>query len=458
MYVKTVIIGGGFHGINLACMLQEKDQNYLLLEQATLLDAWKSSRWEAFQMNTPHGCNRLYGQVDEIDDKSIGQDFQKECAAWEQHVNDKKLRYKQHHRVVNVCPLQEVSFKMKQDDSNKNEPARFSLQVEELKDDLSTSTCTITITCRNVVCCTGENAVPKLPAVASEWPKDLLQMHSKDFKSSDQFSDNNDNNSKAVLVVGSGQSGCQIASLLAAEGKKVWLCTGKSNGIFASYRQDSLLTWLKRTGFDKLTNEMRQTMPNGEQLRYAKSPIVGAGRSLSFFSLARQGVTILGSLDRIQDDHVILQANRVAHVQQSVNTYNFHCASVRKWIASQPESVQATIAPETPTTGFPEPEWEPIPELETEEGPLRLPLADCVGVIWCTGYHSSVASYLQNNFPEALASDLDARTNSPHALFSLTVPGLYYAGFPWAHTAVSSFLLGAECDQQLILDKIVNDM
>jgi hypothetical protein len=56
-----------------------------------------------------------------------------------------------------------------------------------------------------------------------------------------------------------------------------------------------------------------------------------------------------------------------------------------------------------------------------------------------------------------MITDLDVRTNSPHTLFSLTVPGLYYAGFPWAHTAVSALLMGAKVDQQLILDKIVND-
>jgi putative flavoprotein involved in K+ transport len=457
MFVETVIIGGGFAGINLACMLQQQEdqQDYLLLEQETLLDVWKNSRWDAFQLNTPHGCNRLYGQTyedDGIDEDSVGRDFPQELAAWEQYVADQKLRYKEHHRVLSVRPRSH----------NKNNigdsRARFSLVVEELKhhENYQGVVGHLVFTCRNVVCCTGENAVPILPAVAAEWPKELLHMHSKDFKSPDQFADDK----KAVLVVGSGQSGCQIASLLREAGKTVWLCTGSSNGIFASYRQDSIFTWMKRLGFDKLTNEMRQQMPHGEEMRYAKSPIVGAGKALSYFSLARQGVTILGSLEKIQDGaHLVLKPNRVAHVQQSVASYNKHCASVKTWLANQPESseIHATLAPETRTTGFPEPEWEPVPELETEEGPLRLPLANCQGVIWCTGYRSSVASYLSKYCQDVMASDLDVRTNSPHTLFSQAVPGLYYAGFPWARTAVSALLMGTQVDQQLIIDKIIND-
>jgi putative flavoprotein involved in K+ transport len=392
MYAKTVIIGGGFSGINLACMLQQEEQqkdqqDYLLLEQKTLLDVWKNNRWEAFQLNTPHGCNRLYGQTyedDGIDEHSVGRDFPKELAAWEQYVAAQKLRYKEHHRVLSVRP-----WSCDPPGSHDNmgySRARFSLVVEELKDhaDYQGLVDTIVITCHNVVCCTGENAVPILPAVAAECPQELLRMHSKDFKSPDQFPDDK----KAVLVVGSGQSGCQIASLLAEEGRTVWLCTGSSNGIFASYRQDSIFAWMKRLGFDKLTNEIRQRMPNGEEMRYAKSPIVGAGKALSYFSLARQGVTVLGSLEKIQDkNYLVLKPNRVAHVKQSVATYNKHCASVKTWLANQPESseIHATLAPETETTGFLEPEWKPVPELEIEEGPLRLPLADCQGVVWSFG-------------------------------------------------------------------------
>jgi putative flavoprotein involved in K+ transport len=494
MFVDTVIIGGGFCGVNIALHLQEKKMNgadddddfdYLIVEKDTLLSQWKTARWDDFQLNTPHVANRLYGQVDDLNDSSLGQDFKnQELAIWQQHIAKNNLRYKEHCTVVSVQTLQTLPTTEKDmaDSNNNDRRSRFVIELEptmrkndnaaeqkkedggEGDDHHHDITSRTTLTCRNVICCSGQCAVPKIPFDLSCKLKEMqepihnnnrnhiVQMHSSEFKGPQQFPDDNN---RAILVVGSGQSGVQIADLLADHGKRVWLCTSdKAAGVYRSFRGEDLFVWTLRRGFFQTTNEMRQALPNSEALRYKMNPVVGSARPISYASLARKSVQILGSLQDVQNDQFIIANNRLEHVQHLTATYEASRELIREWIASQPDHVVATFAglPETL-----EPEYEPEPSLLEDNGPLQLSLDDCQGVIWCTGYTSSVHSYLYKIPPRALAVDMDARTGSPDVLISETTPGLYYAGFPWVRTAGSAILLGFDADAKVLVDHLVSE-
>jgi putative flavoprotein involved in K+ transport len=512
MFVDTVIIGGGFCGVNIALNLQEKmkdddDFDYLIVEKDTLLSQWRTARWDDFQLNTPHGANRLHGQQpvdDGLDDASLGQDFKnEELAIWEQHIAKSKLHYQEHCTVVSVqttTPLQQTTEKddnAAAGDSNNNSDSRRGRFVIELEptmrniddtagaeqrteeggggqgedhhDDIIARG-TTTLTCRNVICCTGQCAVPKIPSDLScklnermqqqqpmnhGNPNNIVQMHSSEFKGPQQFPDP----TRAILVVGSGQSGVQIADLLADRGKRVWLCTSNNAaGVYRSFRGEDLFVWTLRRGYFETTNEMRQAMPSerSEALRYKMNPVVGSARPISYASLARKGVQILGSLQDVQKDQFIIASNRLDHVQHLTATYEASRDLIREWIASQPEHVVATFAGGTLPEETCEPEYEPEPSLLEDNGPEQMSLQDCQGVIWCTGFTSSVQSYLYKLPTHVLAVDMNARTRSPDVLISETAPGLYYAGFPWVHTAGSAILLGFDADAKVLVDHLAS--
>jgi putative flavoprotein involved in K+ transport len=444
MYVETAIIGGGFSGLNTALMLQEKGSDYIVLERDTLCNVWKNQRWDGFEFNTPHEFNRFFNQVDDIPDDQCGKDFKKQIKLWEEHVLEHSVNFRENQKVQGLKFIEDGS-----------DGPRFSMEIQPTKNGASSTDEMWTVTARNVICCTGAFNVPTLPPGAEKWPDYLTQMHSIDLKEPEQFPDRE----KAILVVGSGQSGCQIADYLAKKGKQVWLATGSANGVLRTYRGKHMFYWVKMLGMDTMTTDMLKQMPNAEEVRYFSPPHVGSGAPISYFSLARQGVTILGRFDGIQEQpevkqsRIIFKDDRIAHVEKAVASYENTGNKIKQWIANQPTEVQATLPPETPETSLPEPEWEPIPELLESNGPLSLPLDDCQGVIWCTGFHSNARTYL----PETVTTlDLDERTQAPDHWKSKVHPGLYYIGFPWVRTFSSSVLPGISVDQEFIVNDIVN--
>ena len=425
--VQTVIIGGGHAGVNLALWLQRTHRlsDYIILEQAgSLLDSWRTKRWDSFQLNTPHRLNLLHGQVPFLDCENVsGQDFDRQLQGWMSHIEKNKLKYRTNSRVQQVV--------RKTDDDK----ARFVVHTRT-GDEFG---------CHNVVCCSGENAIPKLPKVAGKVPGSIKSIHSGEFNGPQQFPGD-----RAILVVGSGQSGMQIADLLATSGKDVWLCSSLTPGVMRSYRGEDLFVWLHdRMKHTKITNEIRQSLPNGNQMRYSKKPFTGTSKAISYFSIARKGVKVLGSLEDITEQTVLIRKNRSQNVKASVAGYEKFLGMLRDFVSKQPKEVQASYAPEEN-----ELEWGPVDELLKDNGPREVSGDLFQGIIWCTGFHSAVQSYL--NIPEA-QDDFNSRTGSPDYIASPSVPGLYYAGFPWVRISGSDMLLGFEEDDRFLSAMIAND-
>jgi putative flavoprotein involved in K+ transport len=430
MFVDTVIVGGGHCGVNLALWLQQEHHydSYLIIEAKEVFAAWKFSRWNGFQLNTPHNFSLLHGQPvsTELDPTTLGSDFDKQLKGWLSYIQEANLNIREGCRVTSIKRL----------DQSKHEKARFCVETD--KDP---------ILCRNVICCSGENAVVKQPsALSSKLPSTIPQVHSRNFSSPEQFPDS----TKAILVVGSGQSGVQIADWLADHHKKVWLATSMCSGTPRYYRGRNVMEWFHQMGLTDTTDEQRKALPHGEIMRYATKPFVGSKHAISYFSLARKGVQILGSLNDVQDNQFIFNENRLEHIQKSVESYDATCKMVKEYAANLEDDTQLESL--NGTNDLPEPEWEPVPDLLKSNGPLTIDLEECQGVIWCTGFSSNVATYLEQ-IPEAL-EDLDPITKSPAVMQSKYIDGLYYSGFPWLYGATSDLLSGFDREHKLLSEWI----
>jgi putative flavoprotein involved in K+ transport len=460
-FVETIIVGGGHCGVNLACWLQQQNEpknnngkqqqaNYLLLERReSLLHQWRHFRWNDFQLNTPHRFSKLHGQDEDdlLPDDRTGEFFSRQLQLWDKHIEKQQLRYQTGFTVTSVTATT----------PNSDDPAcRFLVQgirQEGNDDDEEEAGVQQSYMASNVVICTGLYAVPTIPLSKSKLDDTVKVIHSRDFRSADQFPDADE---KLILVVGGGQSGVQIADSLASSGKKVALCTSKVPGISRTYRGRDLFLWLSDMGLLTMTNEQRDAKfppERSKAMKYGKLPIIGGTKSVSPFSLHRAGVEILGSFkDVVSDndgvDHLEIKPDRSENVQASLTGHRTYKQMIAGWLEQHPDHGDYQD-----DTG--DPAWDcVVEELLQEPGRLRIPVSEVQGIVWCTGYQPDF-SFLR--IPAAIENDFDDVRGTPKQLASAAVPGLYYSGFPWLNTFQSANLVGFDVDHELIFNKIVQE-
>ena len=154
---------------------------------------------------------------------------------------------------------------------------------------------------QNVVVATGMYQRPKIPAFSSGLPTDILQLHSGQYRNPAGLPPG------AVLVVGSGQSGCQIAEELYKSGRRVYHSIGSAGRAPRRYRGKDAYEWLVLAGFFDRTPDM---LPS-PKARFAPDPHLsgaGGGHTLNLHRFARDGVTLLGHLRGVSDGRLDVAA------------------------------------------------------------------------------------------------------------------------------------------------------
>ena len=147
------------------------------------------------------------------------------------------------------------------------------------------------MTAETVVLCTGAYQRPHRPAGAATLPADLFQLDVEDYRSPTQLPPG------PVLVVGSGQSGCQIAEELYQSGRQVFLACGRAPWAPRRIGDHDMFWWSVETGFfdaplSSLPNPAARLTPNPQATGS------GGGHDLHYRTLRRLGVILLGHLDR----------------------------------------------------------------------------------------------------------------------------------------------------------------
>ena len=187
--IDVVVIGAGQAGVSLSYFLQKRGVRHIVLEKATAFSAWER-RWDSFKMNTPNWMNELPGAP---------QNFARDSSRSEIGSRADALEYFGAYLKSVSPPLQEHTEVTK---------------VRQLEDGLwSVDTPGKTYRCRSVAVCTSPYPAPKVPDLARNLSPDVAQMHSVQFRNSQQIPPG------AVLVVGSGSSGVQICEDLARAGR-----------------------------------------------------------------------------------------------------------------------------------------------------------------------------------------------------------------------------------------------
>lgn len=403
--INTVIIGGGHAGLTLSMILQERDVPHVIFEKnARPFEVWRSERWDEFLMNTPHSLNRLYGQADDLPDVA-GLPVASCLAAWDAHLEQAQPPLRLRHTVTCVATA---------DDSG-------DLVVEwQAADGSSGVTCA-----RNVVAATGFMQVPKIPACARRLPPAILQLNSTNFKRTTQL------HPGAVLIVGAGKTGVQVADLLLRAGKEVYLSTSRVRCGPLTFRGKSLAYALIDTG---LLTQTKEQVP--EAVVHTRSEAMGgADRPIGYHSLARLGARLLGRLEDISADgrKIFLRDDLAENIQYAQDSYEQILANLTELAEGNPAfegcpplEREAELEPYAPLLAY------------ADHAPLELDLetAGITSVIWATGFTGSFPWLAIDSVRKAYAGyPLPTNCATPH-------PGFFWLGFPFARTRLSFFLIG----------------
>jgi putative flavoprotein involved in K+ transport len=281
----------------------------------------------------------------------------------------------------------------------------------------------------NVVVATGLFQAPKLPPFAAALPPRVLQLHSGQYRRPDALPPG------AVLVVGSAQSGCQIAEELYQSGRTVYLSTCPAGRAPRRYRGRDGYYWAMDLGFFDRTADQLPSL----QARFAASLQLsgqGGGHTLNLHQFARDGVQLLGRTQGVADGRLYFAPDLRENL-----------ASGDRFEAEFIQGIDRLIE----RTGYAAPPEElpvlrdgyALPQVEA----LDLGRADIRSVIWANGYRFDF-SLVQAPVFEPNGFPITARGVT-------AAPGLYFLGVPWLHTAKSGMLLGVGADAQHVAAHIV---
>jgi putative flavoprotein involved in K+ transport len=400
--VNTIVVGGGQAGLSVSHYLTKRAVEHVVLEQADRPgDAWRSHRWDSFTLNTPRWQSRVPGVRYSEDDPDGFMPKQEVVTHLEALAS--RLPVRTRARVTSIA---------------RNKRGDYVVTVAGGEP----------IEARNVVMATGLYQTPKFPRLARDLPAEIKQLHSDNYRNPEQLLPG------AVLVVGSAQSGAQIAEELYGAGRKVYLATGRAGRTPRRYRGKDANWWFARMGhYDRTVGEL----PSPKAKFAGKPHISGTrgGHTINLHQFARDGVTLLGRLEGVEDDIVKLKGDLHSNL-----------AAADRAEAELVKTIDAYVA----DTGIVAPE-ETLPvlrdgfdqEILTE---LDLTAAGIANVIWATGYSFDFSLV---RLPITDGDGFPIQTRGVTAF-----PGLFFVGLPWLHTAKSGLIYGLSEDASFVADRI----
>ena len=399
--VDALVVGAGQAGVAMSEHLGKCGVPHLVLERHRIAERWRSERWDSLVANGPAWHDRFPGM--EFPGANPDDFVHKEKVA------DYFLAY-----------AESISA-----------PVRCGVDVKEVHRKVGArgfhvKTSHGVIEVENLVAATGAFQRPIVPALV---PGDagLMQIHSSAYKNPDQLPHG------AVLMVGAGSSGVQIAEELSLAGKRVYLSVGPHDRPPRSYRQRDYCWWLGVLGkWDAPAKK-----PGAEHVTIAVSGASG-GHTIDFRQIAAQGVTLLGRTVSYKDGVMFFRADLAENLARGDANYLSLLDEADAYTASN-----GLDLPEEPDSRkiLPDPDCVKDPILK-----LNLAEAGITAIIWATGYASDYGWLKVDAF--------DQNGNPSHHRGVSTEPGIYFLGLPWQSRRASSFIWGVWHDAKYLADHI----
>ena len=400
-HASVIIIGGGQAGLSISYCLKQLDIDHIVFEKEKIAHSWRSKRWDTFCLVTPNWQCTLPGY---------------------HYPGSAPNGFMQRDEIVQYIEDYARHF-----DPPVQEGVTVS-RVRRIDDRYEIATSQGDYTADQVVVATGGYHHPKIPRMAERLPATVTQLHSSQYKKPEALPDG------AVLVVGTGQSGCQIAEDLHLAGRQVHLCVGSAPRSPRRYRGKDVVDWLDQMGYYDLSIDEH---PQKESVRTKTNHYVtgrGGGHEIDLRHFALEGMQLYGKLREIAGGQLSFQNNLKENLDQADGVANSIKRTIDKYIAEN--NIEAPVEPPY------EPVWEPTSPLLAQD----LQQANIQTVIWSTGYHM--------DFRWIDVPIFDGRGYPGHDRGVTPAEGLYFLGLPWLYTWGSGRFSGIARDAAYLADRI----
>ncbi len=405
--IETVIIGGGQAGLALSYYLTQQGRTHLVLEQGRVGETWRSGRWDSFTLNTPNWMTQLPGFAYQGDDPDGFLPREDIVAYLEQYAASFQAPIQCSVRVMAV----------------RQQPGGdgYLVEAEERM-----------VKARTVALATGAYPRPKLPTASAALSVDICQMHTSEYRHPQMLP------SGAVLVVGTGQSGCQVAEDLYESGRQVYLSISSCGKAPRRYRGKDTSWWLTRLGFFDRTLDQ---LPS-PSARFACAPHISGnhGDDISLRTFARQGMILLGRVQAAQGKQIILAPDLEENLARADAFERQITREIDEYIKKTGMEMEANRTPdEAPSKGATA--TKPLLTLDLQSAGIST-------IIWASGY--------QLDFGWVQIPVFDEVGYPVHQRGVTAFPGLYFLGLPWLYKRKSSLLYGVGEDAAFIASAIAD--
>jgi putative flavoprotein involved in K+ transport len=397
----TIVIGAGQAGIAASEHLGRQGIAHLVLERSRIAERWRSERWDSLVANGPAWHDRFPNMRFE--------DLAPDAFA----PKDRVAQYFEDYARMVQAPVR-TGVEVLRVQRN---TGRMGFRVETSQGIYQAL---------RVVVATGPFQRPSIPSISdAELP--VAQLHSSQYRNPAQLPNG------AVLVVGAGSSGVQIAEELCLAGRSVYLSVGPHERPPRAYRGKDCSWWLGVLGeWDK---EIAPS--NGNHVTIAISGAHG-GRTVDFRALAQRGVTLVGSTRVFSEGAFLFQPDLAHNLQQGDQSHLSLLQAADAFAAAN--GLDLPLEPEAHRI-LPDPPCVTQPLRQ-----LRLQEAGIGSVVWATGFASDYG-WLQ-------VDAFDANGRPRHHRGISSERGVYFLGLPGLSRRGSAFIWGVWHDAKHIADHI----
>ncbi len=407
--IDTLVVGGGQAGLASSHSLARRGVDHVVLEAGRVGESWRSRRWDSFTLVTPNWMTAL-------PDLPAG-------VGGTDHPNG-------------FLPRAEIIEMLSSWATALAAPVREGVAVASVTRDSAGSGFTVETTegpwrARRVIAATGTNCTPRRPPFATDLPTPIAQLDVIAYRSPELLPPG------AVLVVGSGQSGCQITEELRLAGRDVYLSVGSAGRLIRRYRGRDAFRWNVAGGLFDLT-EAQWADPRGR--RSPNPHLTGArgGHTINLHRLARDGVHLVGRIEGVAGDRLRIADDLHARLAGA----DAFAARFRQGIDEQIERAGLVAPDPDDSDDYPGDDGFRVP-LVAE---LDLGAAGIASVIWACGF---APDFLYLRLP-VLADD-----GWPiHDGGITSVPGLAFVGLRFQTSAKSDLLFGVAADAARVVDRL----
>jgi putative flavoprotein involved in K+ transport len=406
--VDVLVVGAGHSGLAMSSLLTHEGREHLVVEARDGLGGGWQDRWDEFTLVTPNWTASFPGWAyDGADpDGFMGRD---EIAA----------------RVARFAEVVAAPVALGTEVQRLTPVDSAGFRVRTSRGELDA---------RHVVVATGSYHKPRIPGWAANLSARVTQLHAHDYRNQVELPDG------GVLVVGSGQTGLQLAEELFEAGRRVYISVGSAGRIPRRYRGRDIFAWLVDVIRDGAAHGV--TLPTADQLpdparRFNPMPALTGrhgGHDTNLRRYAASGMTLAGRLRGAEGERLTFAADLALNLERADSFFDERFRGVIDGYIER-AGIEAPPADDVPFTYHPE-----------ELTELNLLRAGVSTVIWATGY--------ELDYGWIDAPILDGLGYPQNVRGVAAVPGLYFLGLLWQHSQASASLVGPELDAPYLVEHL----